>query len=86
MNFSSNTNGAPLAMNVTHAADGAFLAELKRTDRARYDRLLVAMQKAAYRAQRERRCEQCNLVLPTDLRRDAKYCDSTCERNARRAA
>ena len=32
----------------------------------------------------ESRCQHCNLILPTDIRKDARFCDSTCQRNARR--
>jgi hypothetical protein len=41
-------SGVPLTMNVTKDADTAYLAELKRTDRLRYDRLMEAMRKQAY--------------------------------------
>jgi hypothetical protein len=39
----------PRVGNVSGEADAAFMAELKRTDRARYDRLIHAIQKQAYR-------------------------------------
>jgi hypothetical protein len=35
--------------NVSGEADAAFMAELKRTDRPRYDRVVEAMQKQAYK-------------------------------------
>jgi len=28
-------------------------------------------------------CQHCGLPLPAHLRNDARYCDSTCQRNAR---
>jgi hypothetical protein len=40
-------------MNVSREADAAFLADLKRTDRARYERLLNLMQRDHYRLNRE---------------------------------
>lgn len=39
-------------MNVSQEADKAFMEELQRTDRPRYDRLIRAMEKEAYRVQR----------------------------------
>jgi hypothetical protein len=39
----------PRIGNVSHEADLAFMAELKRTDRPRYDRLINAMRKQAYK-------------------------------------
>jgi hypothetical protein len=36
--------------NVSGEADAAFMAELKRTDRPRYDRLIDAMKKQAYKS------------------------------------
>jgi hypothetical protein len=82
-------------INVSKEADAAFMAELKRTDQARYDCLVRNMQKEALRLRRmsqpvatttiERRCQHCGLVLPSDARADSRYCDSTCQRNARRA-
>ena len=54
MNFSTNrAPGAPITSNVSRTADLAFLAELKRTDRDRYNRLLDAMQREAYRLRRK---------------------------------
>jgi hypothetical protein len=82
-------------MNVNKEADAVFLAELKRTNRARYDHLIRNMQKEALRLRRlsqsvgitttRRRCQHCGLVLASDARADSRYCDSTCQRNARRA-
>ena len=40
----------PRVGNVSGEADAAFMAELKRTDRPRYDRLIDAMKKQAYRS------------------------------------
>jgi len=40
----------PHVGNVSGEADAAFMAELKRTDRARYDRLINAMQTQAYKS------------------------------------
>lgn len=40
--------------NVSGEADAAFMAELKRTDRPRYDRLIHAMQKQAFKDQKAR--------------------------------
>jgi hypothetical protein len=42
----------PRIGNVSSEADAAFMAELKRTDRARYDRLIEAMSKQAYKSLR----------------------------------
>jgi hypothetical protein len=33
----------------------------------------------------EPRCAHCGLLIHAGRRRDAKYCDATCERNARYA-
>jgi hypothetical protein len=41
-------SGIPLKMNVSREADSAYLAELKRTDRLRYNRIADAMRKQAY--------------------------------------
>src|SRR5882762_11968244 len=40
---------------------------------------------AKHDASRKGRCLHCNLILPKERRADSKFCDSTCERNARRA-
>ena len=79
-------------MNVTKQADHNFMEELKRTDRPRYDRLIHAMQKEAYRLQRIglatqiiRNCGHCGLRLPDGLRADTRFCGATCARNARYA-
>ena len=75
-------------MNVSREADAAFIIELKRTNPERYQNLLRNMEREAgrlrlaQRVQPQRRCEHCGLPLPDDLRSDAKYCDSTCKRNA----
>jgi hypothetical protein len=42
--------GLKLTMNVSHEADLDFMAELKGRDRARYDRVMDAMRKQAYRS------------------------------------
>ena len=80
-------------VNVSREGDRDFMAELKREDRPRYDRLIRNIQIGAAKLQRQsqvteipqRKCLHCGLVLPTELRTDARYCDSTCERNAKRA-
>lgn len=86
--------GVPLAANVSGEADSSFLAELKRTDPDRYRRLAANMERQAYAATRiahddpeggERRCQYCKLKLPPDIRADARYCDTTCQRCARRS-
>jgi hypothetical protein len=74
----------PLSRNVSREADLAFMTELARTDPARYARLEKSIQTAALRQQRERRCEQCNLVLPFDTRK-ALYCDSACKKASQRS-
>jgi hypothetical protein len=77
--------------NVSKEADSAFMVELKRTDRPRYESLIRNIQIGAAKLQRQvieitrRQCEHCALTLPPELRTDAQYCDSTCQRNARRA-
>jgi hypothetical protein len=43
----------PVPVNVSREADVAFLAELKRSDRPRWNRLMDAMQKQAYANQRK---------------------------------
>ena len=42
-------SGVQLTSNVSREADAAFLAELKRSDCERYNRLVNAMQRQAYR-------------------------------------
>jgi hypothetical protein len=84
-----------LKMNVSKEADAAFMAEVKREDPERYERLLKNMLKQATRLRRlsqpgtvttiRRKCEHCRLALPPDLRSDARYCDRTCERTAKRS-
>jgi len=63
------------------------MEELKRTDRPRYDRILRAALKETRRLKGTpaRNCEHCGLRLPDDVRTDAKYCDTTCQRAARLA-
>ena len=80
--------GTPLRlpMNVSRESDASFMAELKRTDPVRHRRLVDRFQKAHYQAEKQRRrCWHCGLVLPPDIRSDALYCDSTCQRDARRS-
>jgi len=82
-------------MNVSKEADAGFMAELERTDPERYRKLIHNMLKEATRLRRlsqpgtvttiPRKCGYCGLALPPDLRSDARYCDSTCQRNARYA-
>ena len=50
-------------MNVSKEADRNFMAELKRTDRARYERLVTAIQRDAYRAARIQ-SEENQIKLP----------------------
>jgi hypothetical protein len=40
----------PVPVNVNRDDDVAFMSELKRTDRPRYNRLVEAMQKQAYKS------------------------------------
>lgn len=82
-------------MNVSKEADRAFMAELKRTDRQRYDRLTHILEKEGARLRRlaqqpatvteitVRKCKHCGLILSPGQREDASYCDRTCQRNAR---
>jgi hypothetical protein len=79
-------------VNVSKEADAAFMADLKRNDKGRYDRLVANMMKEAARLRRLSQsdvisitstCAHCGLRLPNGLRADARYCDSTCQRNAR---
>jgi hypothetical protein len=44
-------SGVVLSSNVSKAADIAFMQELKRTDRVRFDNLVKNMQKGHFRAQ-----------------------------------
>lgn len=50
-------------MNVSKEADRNFMAELRRTDRVRYERLVTAIQRDAYRAARSEK-EQQQVELP----------------------
>lgn len=55
--FNASGNSLPVKPrigNVSAQADAAFMAELKRTDRPRYDRLIEAIQKQALRSQRQK--------------------------------
>jgi hypothetical protein len=84
------------AMNVSKQADAMFMAELKRTDRERYDRLIRNMEREAARLRRlsqpgtvttmQRRCQHCGLALPSDIRSDRQYCDGACKKAAYRLA
>jgi len=50
MQFSTNRkHGTPVTANVSREADKVFMAELKRTDRDRYNRLWASMEREAYR-------------------------------------
>ena len=80
-------------LNVSREADRDFMAELKKTDRERYDRLIKAMQVHAARLQRvvpeviempAPKCEHCGLKLPPDKREDGRYCDRNCKQAAYR--
>lgn len=75
-------------MNVSKEADRAFIQELKRSDPRRYARLVQNMQKvhyAAEAAQDKPRCRHCGLVLSSDARKDAKYCDAACKKARQRS-
>jgi hypothetical protein len=82
-------------MNVSKESDAAFMAELKRTDRPRYDRLIITMQTGAFRQTRQAetkvvempapQCEHCGLKLPPDKRVDGRYCDASCRNAAYRS-
>jgi hypothetical protein len=79
-------------MNVSREANAGFMADLKREDRPRYDRLIRNIQIGAARMQRlqnvteipQRRCEQCGLTLPSDIRADSRFCDEACKSAAYR--
>jgi hypothetical protein len=72
-------------MNVSKEADAAFMTELKRTDRPRYDRLVKAMQVHTLGRLPKvieisgRRCLHCGLPLPEGLRQDGQHCDAACK-------
>ena len=79
--------------NVSREADAGFTAELKKTDRARYDRLIHNMEHEASRQVRlskqvteitRRKCEYCGLVLASDARADSRYCDDACRKASSR--
>ena len=75
-----------LPMNVSKSADQTFMSELKRTDPRRYDRLEKAIRVSALRQETsEPRCQHCNLILPIDIRKDARYCDSACKKAYQRS-
>ncbi|MGA2430166.1 MAG: hypothetical protein ABSH13_16820 [Candidatus Acidiferrum sp.] len=81
------TSGASLPMNVSREADAAFMQELKRMDPKRHARLIKNLQLAHLSALKDQygpsgRCQNCGLVLPTDIRKDSVYCDRTCQKNA----
>lgn len=57
-------------MNVNKQADAAFLAELKRTDRPRYDRLFTAMQRGQFAAIRQAR-QSATQAAPAQLKKAA---------------
>jgi hypothetical protein len=59
-----NSQIYPRIGNVSAEADADFISELKRTDRARYDRLIEAMRKQAYKSLRNPAKKAC--LQPTD--------------------
>lgn len=85
---------APLPSNVSQEADAAFIRELKRTDPARYDRLIDNVRREAYRKKSDptelsdiRYCDNQKdgkHRLPFNVRRNAKYCDEACKQAAYR--
>jgi hypothetical protein len=83
-------SGASLAMNVSKEADSVFMAEVKRIDRTRYDRLIKNMQKDAYASLKPKVVRYCGNVsegrhpLPLGIRTNAHYCDRSCQQAAYR--
>ena len=63
------------------------MAELKRTDPKRYERLFKNIFAGAQSAQvpAQAKCRQCGLVMPEDSRSDSMYCDRSCQQAAYRA-
>lgn len=56
-------DGTPIPRNVSREADSAFMAELKRTDRARFDRLQGAIMRDGFRAtQQQKQQEQLQMA------------------------
>jgi hypothetical protein len=70
-----------LLLNVSKEADAAFMAELKRTDEPRYNRLVTIIQRSAYAHDRRTepvdRCCSCGASL-TGKRQGSKWCSDTC--------
>jgi len=81
------SSGASILSNVRKEADASFMRELQRTDPCRHSGLLKNMQKAAVVTLRsaESRCSHCDLVLPSEKRRDSRYCDTACKMGAFRS-
>ena len=75
-------SGMKLKINVSQEVDTAFMAELRRTDAKRYERLYKNMFVDA-KADKSR-CEQCGLVRPK-LRSNSVYCGRSCQQAAYRA-
>jgi len=76
-------------MNVNPEANAAFMTDLKRLDSKRHVSLIHNMEKDVFGAVRKKTagktCRHCGLLLPSDIRRDAAYCDSACKKAAQRA-
>lgn len=85
---------APVSSNVSQEEDAAFMRELKRTDPARYNRLIDNMRREAYREKSNptepsdiRYCDNQKdgkHRLPDNVRPNAKYCDEACKQAAYR--
>src|SRR6266404_7876070 len=78
-----NLHRDPLPMNVSKEADAAFMAELKRADEPRYNRLVANILKVAYAQDRrteptDRRCP-CGASL-AGKRQGSKWCSDTCRK------
>jgi hypothetical protein len=86
MQFSSN--GPSKKMNVSAEADRDFMAEVKRTDPARYQRLEKAIRTEAFRKRPDGRvCHNLNCGKDiAHLRVGSLFCSDTCKMQDRRAA
>jgi hypothetical protein len=78
-----NQDPDALSMNVSKGADAAFVAELRRSDEPRYNRLVTNIQKAAYAQARrpeslDRRCP-CGASL-VGKRHGSRWCSDTCRK------
>ncbi len=63
---------------------GEWCSRLCRDGQAAADRH-AATRKGIRAIRTLERCLQCNLVLPTNIRMDAKYCDASCKKAFQRA-